>query len=678
MAFVDTALERFTKVAPELSRFIVTFYDMTEELPEESGINVGVIILVLGTEQYYVPVVATGNTVYPIDSIYSQSTGKFSPLVKKTYEALMLSSQSTLGKPSAIPPTVNKNPSVQELVEPPKTGKHVYSGTMLPEALAQMSPEGKRWFLEKISSEQDLMKRVHACGVDVRSLFSAASAASAPALSKTADITITIGGQLINDHEDLDTDAPVRVIENPEPGLEDEMIQQVLQKGYAIIGDHPVSRVAVEYSKTADGLTTLSAGVPGNAYEVMMDDGTSAFGFVPDMLREIGLGETLPSSRNCGSSNRRYNTTLIMEDGTYFEDTNEIVIRSTPRPYAEILKHMVEFSRFKSLADLMSGDKIFVVTPKGFSGPFTVRKTSWSAAGGQIAVWGPGKVRSIFVSPNVKGDAVLKGEDLYVSPACVALMVSSCSCDAPRPARNINQVLTKQEMSAGNLVKEAHILAHDGVEYFYDGKLVGGIAKIAKVLAVDEGLDPHQVAHFIKRAQEDRRIVMKMSKKAEINGVGMEDNEHPHDVGRLVEPPHELCEVPTHGVIPPLEDGRALSERKVYMYGKYPVMSTDIIKEAAVTGDSQIVEASVMSEILKDSAMGETISSYLPIIDEAIDKLGRILLLLRIKNTEMLERMSPEGYAALTAALRNTYRMLGENKLTLEQMVANEQGIRST
>lgn len=672
MAFTDVALERFTKTAPELSRFIITFYDMTDELPEESGVNVGVIILAIGAEQHYVPVVATGNTVYPIDSIYSQRTGKFAPLTKKTYEAMMLSSQSTLGKPATIPTTVVKNPSVQELVEPPKTGKQVYSGTMLPEALAQMSQEGKKWFMEKISSEQALMKRVHACGVDVRALYDSLSTSFA---KTAAVIEITIA----NDHEALNTDAPVRVLENPEPELEEEMIQQILQQGYAIVGDHPVSRVALEYSKTGEGLTFLSSGVPGNAYEVMMSDGTSAFGFVPDMIRDTSLGEMKPTiGSRCSDSRGQRGTVLVMEDGKVFEDANGIVIKSTPRPYADILKHMVDFGRFKSLADLVENDYFFVVTPSGFAGPMTLRSSTWSAAGGSLKVYGPGTITTVFISPNVKGGSLLKGAELYASPACVALMVSTCICDDSRPARNINEVLTRIEMSAGNLVKEAHILAHDGVEFFYDGKLVGGIAKIAKVLAVDEGLDPGQVAHFIKRAQEDRRIVMKMSKKAEINGIGMEDNEHPHDVGQLVDPPSELCEVPHDGIQLPLDTGNALTERRYITYKGRPAMSTDIIKEAAVTGDSQIVEASVMSEILKDPAMGETISSYLPIIEEAIDKLGRVLLLLRVKNTEMLERMSPEGYAALTAALRNTYRMLGENKLVLEQMVANEQGIRST
>lgn len=671
MAFTDTALERFTRTAPELTRFIITFYDMTDELPEDSGINVGVIILAIGAEQYYVPVVATGNTVYPIDSIYSQSTGKFSPLTKKTYEGILLSGQSTLGKPSTIPTTVNKNPSVQELVEPPKTGKQVYAGTLLPEAVCQMSQEGKKWFMEKISSEQALMRRVHACGVDVRALYDSL----AESFSKTAEV---IAISLVNDHEALDTDAPLRVVENLEPGLEEEMIQQILQQGYTIVGNHPVSRVAMEYSKTAEGLTFLSSGVPGNAYEVMMSDGTSAFGFVPDPIRRVALPDRkVPVGRSCPAEPGT-STCLVMEDGTIHEDIGSIVIKSTPRSYEQILKHMVEFNKFKSLADLVKEDKFLVVTPSGFSPLCTLRSSSWASTGGTLNVWGSENLDSIFISPNVNG-AVWKDRTLYCSPACVALLVERGKYDSIiKPAKNINEVLFKSEMSAGNLVKEAHILSFDGVEFAYDGRVIGGMAKIAKVLAVDEGLDPHQVSHFIKRAQEDRRIVMKMSKKAEINSVGMEDNEFPHDVGQLVDPPSELCEVPDHGIQIPRDDGKALSERKYLVYKGHPVMSTDIIKEAAVTGDSQIVEASVMSEILKDPAMGETISSYLPIIEEAIDKLGRILLLLRVKNTEMLERMSPEGYSALTAALRNTYRMLGENKLTLEQMVANEQGIRST
>ena len=49
MSFNEMALERLARTAPELTRFVISFNDMTDELPEGGAIQVGVFVLRQGS-----------------------------------------------------------------------------------------------------------------------------------------------------------------------------------------------------------------------------------------------------------------------------------------------------------------------------------------------------------------------------------------------------------------------------------------------------------------------------------------------------------------------------------------------------------------------------------------------------------------------------------------------------
>ena len=92
------------------------------------------------------------------------------------------------------------------------------------------------------------------------------------------------------------------------------------------------------------------------------------------------------------------------------------------------------------------------------------------------------------------------------------------------------------------------------------------------------------------------------------------------------------------------------------------------IRKATDTKDKQVVEATIMSELLSDPDMYETIGEYLPDILQAVDKMGRILFLARLKSDKLSDDMDPEALSDLITAIRNTYRSLGENCVRLEQL----------
>ena len=78
---------------------------------------------------------------------------------------------------------------------------------------------------------------------------------------------------MISDKEVMPTHSPVRVVSKPEEGLDDSVVQMILNKGYGIVGYHRYPRIAVEYTKATEGFTRIPAGCPNHSYEVVMRNG---------------------------------------------------------------------------------------------------------------------------------------------------------------------------------------------------------------------------------------------------------------------------------------------------------------------------------------------------------------------------------------------------------------------
>jgi len=64
------------------------------------------------------------------------------------------------------------------------------------------------------------------------------------------------------------------------------------------------------------------------------------------------------------------------------------------------------------------------------------------------------------------------------------------------------------------------------------------------------------------------------------------------------------------------------------------------------------------------------ISEYLPDIEECIDRLGRILLLSRVNIEKLADGNDSDNVFAFLANLKAVYRMLGDNYMKLEEMIA--------
>ena len=125
--FSDQALAQFLQISPELANAIVSFQDLSDEGPE--GTKVGVFVLQIGDAVCYVPVLGRGQTITPPDSLFVADAQQFFPLTKEVIQRFATSVGSAQGQLKRRPTSVDQNPNVQQLIQPPRTGKYVYASS---------------------------------------------------------------------------------------------------------------------------------------------------------------------------------------------------------------------------------------------------------------------------------------------------------------------------------------------------------------------------------------------------------------------------------------------------------------------------------------------------------------------------------------------------------------------
>ena len=83
-----------------------------------------------------------------------------------------------------------------------------------------------------------------------------------------------------------------------------------------------------------------------------------------------------------------------------------------------------------------------------------------------------------------------------------------------------------------------------------------------------------------------------------------------------------------------------------------------------------MTEAMIISELLQTPDMFEMISEYLPVIEEAVDKLGRILFVSRVHLEKLALGNDVDTIFAFLSSLKIVYKLLGDNLLKLQELVA--------
>jgi hypothetical protein len=637
MDFSDIALAKLLQTVPELGNYIVTFKDVSEELQDDTGIQVGVFVLRVGSEIFFIPVVAKNDNVYPIDSIFFDSSKKFFPLTKKTVALVTASSQLEQGKPTEIPKTVIANPNVADMINPPRTGKHVYaSSSRLTEFLAAMPDYLKQVTMEKIAAEKSVYDSLDKM-YGLKAIFDVLKKRPESLAAKT-------------------NVEPISVVTDANSNMTSDQISSILNDGYHISGTQPVGRVAVcvhdfNTSGTFSNITNLDG---DRDFEIMLSNGESREAYIPKMYT---LGSDTKGVSNMGRYPDNPDAALaIFTNGDYAIAPSFISVGDN-LDRKRILDAYFEYNPPVLLKDIESGDNIVIVLGCGeFVGPISVSRVALSSLGvelrGSSYQSGYGAVH-IYGYRNVRGDINVctgqHGKDLFVPYNSVVLKLrNNVTGDLEL---NVNSASHKRMLADIQFLGEEMNLAYDGIEFAINGKTAGFEADVMRRFVVQEGLDPEDAVSFVKQAKEVKFVKIYMTKRAGFTTTGSGDGN-----------------IPNYGE----EDLTGIDPDQVTMNGAYQPNGNFVqnVQNSLQAGDAQVTEATIISELLQAPDMFEVINEYLPEIEEAIDKLGRTLFMARVHVSRLAEANDADSVYAFLASLKTVYRLLGDNFVKLKEMAA--------
>ena len=638
MEFSQLALEKLIQLFPELANYVVTFKDVTEDTNrgDNSDVSVGIFVLQLGGQYFYVPIIAKGEAIQPIDSVFDIQKESFTPLTKSFVQQAINTSQLSMGKAKKIPKTINRNPSVYDMVTPPRTGKFVYaSSSRLTEFLSLLPNMTKQAMFEKFSEDKELYSSLHRL-FGLENILSSLRPTVAPVPeSQPQGIQVLTGGT----------------------NLDSSTVKSILDKGYAIKGEQPTNRIAIMANDASliGKFRQLASIDAGRDFDIILNSGESKSAYIPKRSVLAPQFAALLSPFKGGDP-----VLAIFSNGDY-SISGDMVAVGEGFPGHSVLTDLFSNQSPSTPKDLGFGDTFALLTADlEFLGVYNVNSIEVSDTSVNIkardlirnveptAVYGHAAGRSYFTSiqafVNCK-KATSQGNDLFVPYNCLVVKLNKNISDRLEP--NITSALAKAELNTLMNLGASSDIGYDGVEFSYNGSPVGPEVKMIELLVLNEGLDPGKVESFVKQAKERRHVKIYLSKRADFDPQ----------------------EIPQYGDIPsdnsddyafPKENGRRVA---------------DNVKASIGTNDPQTVESVIISELLQVSNMKEYVKEYLPDIKDALDKIGRTLFLARLNISDLAKTHSAAEVNSFISNLRNVYRMLGENFIKLEQMVSDSETV---
>lgn len=620
MNFSQMALEKLNAASPGLSKYVIAFKDMSNELQDSDGVEVGVFIMRNGGSLFYVPVISRGGVTFPIDSIYLADRKAFFPLTKKTVEQIKTSQNSNVGTTARIPQGAITNPDLKDLVVPPRTGKFMYASDGRLGGIIALSSQEIRKDLADVITKSAEINDVLNTMLDV------------PALTESL---------LANEQLTFNIEKQARVLFDGD-GLPNEAITNILQKGYHIAGEHDVTRVVVE-SSGASHFTKLQAAEPGHAYTAEGIGGLE----VPIAI--------LPQSGVPGVDRQFF--LCAREDGTFGFARPDVVIHQQEVPYENIVKNLTETKAGESFL-LYAHDQDTQIMYFDGSGYFLFRvngpadmENGVTVLNGSL-VQGPGQTvpSRMIISEGMHGLIHVQarengaGYDIYLNASCKAFVGYDPRMDS-RFERSMAAAITRSEHRTMAVLPEFHTMTFHNGQFAIDGRMVGGRGEAARILVEGLKLQPADTENLLKSAEEKRKVEMHMSKEAA-------------EATRLTPLAEYGQKLP-----PAVQISGDARQRQMGM--------ADRVTAAAKTRDKSVVEATIISELLNDPDMFGTINEYLPDIGQAVDRLGRVLFLARVNSNKLSDSMDPEALSNMVTNLRSSYTNLGESYIKLEQIAAN-------
>lgn len=621
MEFADIALAKLLQTAPQLSPMVLNFVDVSENM-ETDEVQVGVFILRTGAGLAFVPVIARNDAVFPLDSVFLDEEKRFVPLTQSTINKLLNSMPMGVGKAQDLPKSVAANPDISAMINPPRTGKYVYaSASRLSEFLAVLPEQLKKFTFEKIAGEQSVYNAMDKM-FGIKAIFSVLKSNSSAASSLGASNNSTGTGPNIHQNSQVSVITSPREVKEL---MDEALAAQFVQDGYVLRGTPGTVRAAVAYeSGNADTkATVVSTNVDGGRdFCIALRNGTTRYAYIPKYHELNGV------IRNVDRQ------VAVFEDGSYA--SGQMVSIGDALAGNEVMEELFKVHPPVLLRDCMRDDEVLLFTTSGEAlGPFRIDMLALTSDGVEAKVGGASMVREIYASKNMTKEVSLVGNTLYVQHNIIVVKLGENITFELE--QSVNSAIDRRQLIAAQFLGAELDIRHDGVEFSINGKTAGLLPNALKTLVEDEQLEPEVAKSFLKQASDLRYVKVFLSKKASAAPV-----------------PTEIAQY----------GDRVMDPGTTSLNGAF----IPAVNSAMELGDGQVLEATVISQLLQVPNLFEYINEYVPDIQNAVDKLGRLLFLSRVKIDQLAGPLDSDSVFALIAKIKGVYRQLGDSCTKLQEI----------
>jgi hypothetical protein len=483
MDFSAQAITKILQLFPKLSQFIVSFKDITEEMNREGDdTQAGVCVVSFGGQMYFIPVVAKAGVVQPIDSIFNPAASEFLPMTKGFVENLTeTQSLNQMGKSTKIPQTVIQNPSLHNLVVPPRTGKVAYASTgRFIDLLASSSNMVKKAFTEVLRNNSEMANGLDS-HFDISSIVQALKSKVESETGTTPEVKVMVitGGDNLSEPE----------------------IQSILDKGYAVRGKQTNPRIVVD-ACLSGAVRQLGALDSNMTFEIVLKSGETRQGTV--------MKQTLPTD---GTANPLF---VLFSNGD-FSTTHKSVGAGQGVQGHSVLKQVFQNCPPMVPSQVLGGTKVMILTPcLEMAGAFRVNRAMASSIG--ITLYCRSLVTDQPMTINAYANCtnITKISDDEVIIPADTLMVELGKDIYCELECNPNTAQMKIQMASMMHLGDHGVISHDGVEFTFNNKPVASAASMIGNL-IDLGIDPDMAESFMEKARIRKQFKFLMSKKADFS-----------------------------------------------------------------------------------------------------------------------------------------------------------------
>jgi hypothetical protein len=333
---------------------------------------------------------------------------------------------------------------------------------------------------------------------------------------------------------------------------------------------------------------------------------------------------------------------FLTENGKYtYEDCG--ITNSVECSYDDVIKRLSH----KKATDISKGDNGFIFSGGTFLGPIYVDMVTKANGWTNIECCG----KTISIHPNIRTFIDNKGSNIIMNDTAVFY---PCEMLVDSLEHDMNTAEMKANINLEKMLPYQSTLVHRNGVYAVDGKEIGDKPKIVEHLLNTWEIDVPSVETFVKKAEDQQQVIVKMA--------AVRDGGRPSPgTGTKVQQFYQ------HGHQPGSDDNQLTGSALQRARGM-----ASSAKKVKDVNDREVMEATIISEMLQNPDMASSITEYLPDIKRAVDRLGRSLFLMRLNTDKLSDKIDAEALNNLFTATRNAYRILGDNYVELYNLVSNE------